>query len=184
CHVASKNTFSKVDHLIWWALWRWAKRRHPRKPASWVIQRYFGQIGDRNYAFRCSDTSEKDKLHVLAELSGIAIVRHQKVRGAAQPFDPEFEEYFEQRLAVKMERHLKGRRKLLFLWKRQAGLCPVCGEAITRITRWHVHHLVQRVNGGTDASSNLCLLHPTCHRQHHNNPGLTWRLPAEAQPSA
>jgi RNA-directed DNA polymerase len=183
-HVAAKATFSRLDHLIWRALWRWAKRRHPGKRVRWILQRYFAQVGERSLVFCCPDQEEKDKLHVLAELSGVAIVRHQKIRGAAQPFDPMFEEYFEQRLAVQMERCLKGRRRLLFLWKRQTGLCPVCGDAITKITRWHVHHLVQRVHGGSDASSNLYLLHPTCHRQHHSNPRLKWRLPAEAQPSA
>jgi len=30
-HVVSKRTFSKLDELIWNALWRWATRRHPNK---------------------------------------------------------------------------------------------------------------------------------------------------------
>jgi RNA-directed DNA polymerase len=31
-HVVAAATFSRLDHLVWIKLWRWAKRRHPRKP--------------------------------------------------------------------------------------------------------------------------------------------------------
>nr|WP_300002241.1 HNH endonuclease signature motif containing protein [uncultured Cedecea sp.] len=66
--------------------------------------------------------------------------------------------------------------KLKYLWHRQSGRCPVCGGAITAITRWHVHHLIRRIDGGSDAVSNLWLLHPDCHRQHHANPNLKWKI--------
>jgi len=34
-YVASKQTFTKVDHAIFQAVWNWAKRRHPKKPLRW-----------------------------------------------------------------------------------------------------------------------------------------------------
>jgi RNA-directed DNA polymerase len=119
----------------------------------------------------------------LRRTSDVAIVRHTKIQGEAQPYDPSFEEYFENRLAVRMASSLTGHRKLLYLWKEQNGDCPVCGEALTEIKEWHVHHLVRRVDGGSDASSNLYLLHPNCHRQHHANPRLKWKKPVEEEPS-
>lgn len=184
-HVVAKDTFAKVDHAIWRSLWQWAKRRHPNKPRRWALHRYFGTLGGRRCIFQ-GWKYEKDgtkKLLTLRNTSDVAIVRHQKIRGAAQPFDPAFEEYFEERLTVKMERSLEGRRKLLYLWKRQKGLCPVCGEPITKITRWHTHHLIRRADGGSDSVLNLWLLHPNCHRQHHSNPGLKWRIPVEGNAS-
>nr|WP_282600735.1 HNH endonuclease [Pantoea ananatis] len=42
-----------------------------------------------------------------------------------------------------------------------------CQELITPETGWHVHHIIRRVDGGTDDNSNLCLVHPVCHRQIH-----------------
>jgi len=36
--VVSKAIFSKVDHEIWCALWKWAKRRHPGKGRKWVMK--------------------------------------------------------------------------------------------------------------------------------------------------
>ena len=35
----SKETFNKVDHLIWKQLWQWARRRHPNKSRTWVKRR-------------------------------------------------------------------------------------------------------------------------------------------------
>ena len=95
----------------------------------------------------------------------------------ATPFDPSYEEYFEHRDAMKMADNLRGHQKLLSIWKRQNGLCPICAERITKDTGWHLHHLVRRVDGGSDAASNLCLLHPVCHAQGHST-GFRFVLPA------
>ena len=69
---------------------------------------------------------------------------------------------------VQMEANLKGYKKLLRLWLEQNGLCPVCQQKITKITGWHSHHIIWRVNGGKDDNSNRVLLHPNCHRQVHS----------------
>ena len=50
-HVSSKATFACVDHAIFEALWRWAKRRHPNKGAHWIRNRYFCQQGSRAWSF-------------------------------------------------------------------------------------------------------------------------------------
>ncbi|MBL8340684.1 MAG: HNH endonuclease, partial [Rubrivivax sp.] len=71
--------------------------------------------------------------------------------------------------ARKMESDLKGRRKLAWLWYWQEGLCPCCNQKITKTTGWHIHHVVKRSEGGLEQMSNLQLLHPNCHRQHHAN---------------
>ena len=34
-HASAKRTFNRVDHEVFQALWRWAKRRHPEKSATW-----------------------------------------------------------------------------------------------------------------------------------------------------
>ena len=92
-----------------------------------------------------------------------------KVDGSRNPYSPEDEDYFDARLARKMESELKGRRKLAWLWYWQEGLCPHCNQKITKETGWHIHHVVKRSEGGSDQTSNLQLLHPNCHRQHHAN---------------
>ncbi|HEY5864280.1 MAG TPA: HNH endonuclease, partial [Candidatus Tectomicrobia bacterium] len=43
----------------------------------------------------------------------------------------------------------------------------------TMITGWHNHHKVWRSHGGSDATDNRVLLHPTCHSQVHHARGST-----------
>lgn len=156
----ASRTFSRCDHQIWQALWRWACRRHPNKGARWIKQRYFRCLKGRDWRF-----SEKDK--VLPCLSEFRMRRHVKVLAEANPYDPAFDEYFSRRLARLMEGTLEGRRKLRWLWWWQDGCCPVCDQRITRDTGWHLHHGVKRSRGGSDKLTNLVLLHPNCHSQVH-----------------
>ena len=109
------------------------------------------------------------------------IERHTKIQSAANPYDPEWEPYFEQRLDLKMAADLKKKRKLLYLWKEQGGLCPICHQKITKLTGWHCHHIVWRVYGGDDRAENRVLLHPNCHRQVHAHKGLTVAKPRPAK---
>ena len=94
-------------------------------------------------------------------------MRHRKIKGEANPYDPQWEIYFEERLGLKMLDTLQGRRQLRRLWIEQDGLCPVCQQKITELTGWHNHHIMWRSHGGTDTIDNRVLLHPTCHRQVH-----------------
>lgn len=169
-HAASKSTFVKVDHAIFQSLWQWAKRRHPKKPKKWIKDKYFQSIGGRNWVFQGEIILSPGKTQTIKLFSAasVPIVRHTKIRGPANPYDPEWEPYFEKRLDVKMEHHLKGKRTWLQLWQEQNGVCPVCHEKITEQTGWHSHHLVWRTHGGTDGVENLVLLHPDCHRQVHS----------------
>ncbi len=153
-------TFSRCDHLIWELLWRWADRRHPNKGKRWVKQRYFVRTKGRDWRFAI-----KDK--ILPVLSEFRKRTHVKVVAEANPYDPAFDEYFTKRLARKMDQTLEGRRKLRWLWWWQDGLCPACFQKITRETGWHLHHRIKRTNGGSNATSNLTLLHPNCHMQLH-----------------
>ncbi len=172
-HVVSKAAFNRVDRAIFLTLWQWARRRHPRKGARWVREKYFRSAGNRNWVFTGEVQTASGPARVdLFAATSVPIERHVKVKEGANPYDPQWEPYFEQRLAVAMERHLHGRRRLLYLWKEQQGRCPHCTLPITTLTGWHRHHLVWRSKGGSDRVENLVLLHPDCHRAVHNR-GLT-----------
>ena len=173
-HAVSAKVFQSVDHAIYQTLWRWAKRRHPNKGGRWVKARYFHTIGDRNWVFSGEARGPKGQLRAvhLFTAHSLPIKRHTKIKGEANPYDPQWEIYFEKRLALKMAASLKGRRTLLNLWQRQDGRCPHCGEAITTLTGWHSHHKVWRSHGGSDTADNRVLLHPTCHRQVHHTLGF------------
>ena len=63
------------------------------------------------------------------------IQQHIKVKQGANPYDPAWEVYFEERFGLKIASHLRGRRQLSRLWKEQQGRCPLCQQLITTLTQ-------------------------------------------------
>jgi RNA-directed DNA polymerase len=164
-HVCSKKVFSLVDWTVGGMILKWAKRRHPNQSMDWIHNKYFTTRAADHWVFYGRD--EKGQERQAIQISKIPIQRHVKVRGNANPYDPDMEVYFEERLAKKWETGYHGKRKLLSLWKRQGGKCPHCGQTISLEGRTHTHHMIYRVMGGPDTQDNLMLLHPECHRQLH-----------------
>jgi RNA-directed DNA polymerase len=158
--VAVRDAFHKMDHLLFKALWRWSRRRHPNKARRWIKQRYFRKEGGRDWVFAVG------KLR-LVHFTAFPHREHYKIKSEANPYGPEWESYYAERLGRQMMQTLMGRKRLLWVWQRQDGKCPKCGQPITKRTGWHLHHRIRRCDGGTDALTNLEMLHPTCHRQHH-----------------
>lgn len=93
-------------------------------------------------------------------MSDVNIIRHKKITGAANPFDPEWNDYFQERETYKMLLSLKGRRSLLYIWNKQNRICPVCNTPITKDTQWNVREKAQ--NGKTIKF----LVHDKCYK--HN----------------
>ncbi len=169
-HVVSKETLQDVDNAIFEMLWQWARKRHNNKPRRWIKEKYFHVHEGRNWVFTGIVIGRAGVVETvrLFRAAQTPIKRHIKLQGAANPFDPAWEVYFEKRLGVKMEDTLRGKRQLLALWKQQKGLCPRCHQRITKLTGWHNHHKVWRSKGGGDQLENRVLLHPTCHQQLHS----------------
>jgi len=172
-HVVSKATFCKGDHAIFMAVRHWAQRRHPKKPARWVKQKYFRRNPGQALVFvgeRLGESQDKRSIQRY-RTTQTPICRHIKVQAEANPYDPAWVTYYTERLGLKMVRHLKGRRELLYLWTRQKGICPLCHQKIAQMTGWDNHHVIWRKDGGGDGGDeveNRVLLHPNCHRQVHN----------------
>jgi RNA-directed DNA polymerase len=155
---------------IFRALWRWAKRRHSSKPREWIIQKYFRPTPNHKWRFfdQGSDKDGKPVTIYLTRAIQIPIRRHAKVKASANPYDPQWEAYFEKRLDTRMGDKLWGKQQLLSLWRSQNGTCPICQQKITETTGWARHHIIWRSHGGGDTLDNLVLLHPTCHMQVHS----------------
>ena len=168
-HVVSSETFHKVDFAIFTTLWHWAKRRHPNKGKQWIRKKYFHSVGDRNWVFSGTLHGEQEDRTVrLYCTSQTPIQRHRKIRSEANPYDPHWEAYFDERMGMKWLQGGTQRYKLRALWLEQQGVCPLCHQRITKETGWNIHHIVYRVYGGKDTLANLLLLHPNCHRQVHS----------------
>ena len=96
-HVVAKETFSYVDSQIFSALWRWAKRRHPNKNKFWIKTKYFTKIGSRNWCFHAPNTKDTSSSLTLLFASNTKITRYVKIKKDANPYDPEYQEYFQSR---------------------------------------------------------------------------------------
>lgn len=168
--VVAKATYSRMEHLIFDALWQWSKRRHPKKNTGWIRNKYFQIIGDRNWVFAVPAVSEEGKTDLieLYQLSGTVIKRHKKIKGAYNPFDPEWEMYGEKLQQERMLENMRHKKQFIRMYFDQGGLCAVCKCKMTKATGWHDHHIEYRVHGGSDVLGNRVLLHPNCHAQVHS----------------
>ena len=118
-HAVATATFDRVDHEVWRRLWQWARRRHPNKSAAWVKKRYFPALDGRNWVF-AAETGErtaegKPVWKRLARASATKIRRHIKIRKEANPFDPAWRTYFEERAF----------RKKFGISRQEAGINPL-----------------------------------------------------------
>ncbi len=136
------------------------------------MKKYFHRIGNRSHVFSVLSAEQSVKKSEkkwigLVSAGNIPIQRHVKVQSEANPFDPEWETYFEERLFTKMKRDPKGGATIQRVWLRQKGICPACRQMLKEAEDWNLHHILPKHDGGNDKISNLTLLHANCHRQVH-----------------
>ena len=95
-HCAAKDTFNRADHDIWRALWRWARRRHPRKSRARVKKHCFQTLGDRAWTFavqRAKQTPDGKPVWLrLLNAGETQIRRHVKIRREANTFAPQWQD--------------------------------------------------------------------------------------------
>jgi RNA-directed DNA polymerase len=168
-HVASKQTFTHVDSEVFHALWHWAKRRHPMKSTTWIKDKYFPPHQGNNWLFQgeFTNTGKPTKRIRLFQAASVPIRRHTKIRNEANPYDPAWERYFEQRQDAQMRETMQNKGMVMALWGEQKGKCLVCQQRFSRETGWESHHIVWKSHGGSDILANRVLLHPNCHHQVH-----------------
>lgn len=161
-HVVSSETFSKVDREIHQILWRWAKRRHPKKGSHWIKEKYFKTHGNRNWVFT-SDPTEDGCVIRLLNASQTKIKRHVKIKQDANPYDIEWEHYYEIREKNRLQRCWQGKRQAKGILGKQENLCMLCEEEISLNQPWEYHFKQRWIYGGEAKRYNLDIVHPECH---------------------
>ena len=161
-HCVATDIFNNADHQIFRKLWQWSKRRHPKKGTNWVKQKYFPKIGNRSWCFSSGHNNNGTTKHLsLRLLSDTKITQLVKIRGDANPYNTQWKDYFEKRKTYKMLISLKGRKSLLYLWKKQKRMCPICGEPIDKEKTWHM------TEKSVDGKTVKFLAHNWCHRRRY-----------------
>jgi RNA-directed DNA polymerase len=151
----SKETFQKLDNLLYHVLRSWARRRHHTKGARWIAARYWRLPA---WAFGCRDGP------TLPKHAATRIVRHVKVQGGKSPFDGDWVYW-----TSRMGRYPGISCWLAMLIRRQEGKCAHCGQYLMPGSLLEVHHVFGRQGDGR--TRKLAAVHRHCHdRIHGPNP--------------
>jgi RNA-directed DNA polymerase len=76
--AVAKKIFSRIDYQLYIMLWKWARRRHPKKSRHWIKNRYWHTVGNRNWVFM-------DKL-TLRQMDATKITRHPWLKLDKNPY--------------------------------------------------------------------------------------------------
>ena len=156
--VCASDAFAHLDYVLYELLWRWAKRRHPKKNKWWISTRYWHRVGNRNWVF---STENKE----LIRVDSTAIVRHTKIKATANPFLDEA--YFQKRKFDKGMHRLTGKFKMI--WKNQNGLCYHCGMPMDVTEEREIFYLAPKAKTGTEEVRNMRYVHGSCQRIYAEN---------------
>ena len=156
--VCASDAFAHLDYVLYELLWRWAKRRHPKKNKWWISMRYWHRVGNRNWVF---STENKE----LIRVDSTAIVRHTKIKATANPFLDEA--YFQKRKFDKGMHRLTGKFKMI--WKNQNGLCYHCGMPMDVSEEREIFYLAPKAKAGMEDVRNMRYVHCTCQRIYAEN---------------
>jgi RNA-directed DNA polymerase len=172
----SKHTFETLDYWMFDRCARHVRSNHSRKGWRWCRKKYWGQLNPERadrWVF-----GDKNTGAYLLKLSWTPIKRHVLVKGASSPDDPDLRGYWIERERRKLDNDLLPPR-LMGLARAQRGLCSHCGASLFNGETLHRHHLLPKGKGGSDARSNLRLLHLYCHQQIHA--ATSARRPSDAE---
>ncbi len=148
----AKETFSKLDHLVFEQLWHWAHFRHPHQWGRWRYARYWKYINLR--------VEFTDGTSTLERYDDTRIVRHVKVKGDKSPYDGDWVYW-----GARLGRDPTKSPRVLKLLKEQRGRCGRCGLRLMTEDVLEVHH--KDGNHNNNAWPNLVLVHAHCHDQMH-----------------
>lgn len=164
-----KETFAKVDNVIYQQLRAWALRRAVRQGRMVVMAKYFpkeqtytfqGRSYSANWVFggeKKTTAGGELKAHV-PKLAWVSSKKFVKVQGTSSVYD-----------GNAMYWSLRNPKYSLFSYRKtkllrlQQGMCAMCKKAFVNGDVMEIDHIVPKSKGGPDKYLNLQLLHRHCH---------------------
>ena len=155
--ACSKETYSRMDHLVYQKLRAWAYRRHPNKNHHWTTGKYWLVDSGEGWVF--ASRSEQSTMRLFTH-SLTPVKRHVKVQKSRSPYDGDWVYW-----SLRLGRYPLTDSTVSKLLKKQSGQCACCGLYFRSGDLMEVHHLDKdRTN---NKQVNLALLHRHCHDQTH-----------------
>jgi RNA-directed DNA polymerase len=164
-----KETFKKVDNIVYNQLRAWALRRATRKGRILTMRKYFPEGREyrfqnrtykANWIFSGSQVRKGGKPVdiYLPKISWISSKSFVKITDSSSAYDGNHV-YWAKRSA----RYSSLSTRVCNLLKRQNGSCATCKRKFQLEDRMEVDHIIPRSKGGLDRCDNLQLLHRQCH---------------------
>jgi RNA-directed DNA polymerase len=187
---ASKKSFQNLDGHLWQQLYKWARRRHPKKSRKWVTARYFGPFNPHRPGNRWV-YGDRDTGAYLHQYAWTKIVRHVPVIGRHSPDDPALAQYWANRRRRRKPPQLA--ESCQDALRDQQGLCPLCKQPLLYTdslpdspTQWEQWYATirkamtrQAITEHSSGRTKHRLVHAYCARR-HKAAGSNGNRPARA----
>ena len=96
-YSVAREAFYQVQRYVNDLLWRWARRRHSNKSYGWIRRKYYPAASQGAFSTGGQTREGKPRLLKAYNLLQTVMERHIKVRAEANPYHPDWVEYFEKR---------------------------------------------------------------------------------------
>ncbi|CAN0362611.1 unnamed protein product, partial [Ectocarpus sp. 4 AP-2014] len=163
--VTSSAIFNWCNVRLYSLSSAWVRKKHPSRSRKWQNERYFHQVGPRNWVF--GHFSEGKGLITLKQYTDVPIRRHVKVLGTKSPYDGK-DKYWSYRTNFSPLVSANVKR----LMRLQKGRCAWCNQLFFPsdvIERDHIRPVSQ---GGSHLRENFQLLHGHCHKVKTRKDGI------------
>ena len=84
---------------MWTREWRYTKRKHKDKSASWRKERYFGKYNQTRKDYWVF--GDKSSNQYIWKFNWTTVRRHTMVKGGSSPEDPDLKAYWQNRITTK-----------------------------------------------------------------------------------
>jgi len=185
--IGTLKIFSRLDHYIWYRIWRYLRRKYQKVSTKNLVSRYFQGVhtpSGRTWQFHGTFNSvNKDTMKRKGSVAWILLLSQLNKPVPAQMFSPSkalvksiyytddslFNEY--NLKVVKLRSKEKSVDRWSLLYKKQKGLCCICGQSLGYLIseNLEIHHLkrVSQLDVGDPSLkdvNNLQLVHKSCHK--------------------
>jgi RNA-directed DNA polymerase len=185
--IGTLKTFSRLDHYIWYRIWRYLRRKYKKVSTKNLVNRYFQGIetpSGRAWQFHGTFFNVgKNTLKRKGEITWLLLLSKLNKPVPVYMFSPskslikstyyiddsQFNKY--NLKVIKLRSQKKSVDKWSLLYKRQQGLCAICEQSLGYIIseNLEIHHL-KKVSKSKVKDfclkdiNNLQLVHKLCHK--------------------
>lgn len=148
----SLRVMGKLSHYIWTKTWIWARKRHSKRNAEWVYNKYIQSSVERKWRIGVSAQE------ILYDMSTVTSLKLTPLRENVNPYTEEGEKYYEKR---RKDMVVANFRKAIY--QKYKYKCPHCGDSLFGEESVELHHVIPASRGGKWTLDNIQPLHQTCH---------------------